>query len=127
MGDQMLKLDSIIQVLQEQNSEIQRLQKEVKVLRHDQKLNQSNSNDNMTNKLEHLLNQNLIPHYSKLENLVLKLAEEDRRRSERELMAMSDEISATFGNKLDNTLKQELSTNIVPQINRVLDTIAQKM
>ncbi|GBN27463.1 Enhancer of mRNA-decapping protein 4 [Araneus ventricosus] len=114
MGDQMLKLDSIIQVLQEQNSEIQRLQKEVKVLRHDQKLNQSNSNDNMTNKLEHLLNQNLIPHYSKLENLVLKLAEEDRRRSERELMAMSDEISATFGNKLDNTLKQELSTNIVP-------------
>ncbi|CAL1278496.1 unnamed protein product [Larinioides sclopetarius] len=127
MGEQMLKLDSIIQVLQEQNSEIQRLQKEVKVLRHDQKLNQSNSNDNITNKLEHLLNQTLIPHYSKLENLVLKIAEEDRRRSERELMAMSGEISATFGSKLDNTLKQELSTNIVPQINRVLDTIAQKM
>ncbi|XP_055929956.1 enhancer of mRNA-decapping protein 4-like [Argiope bruennichi] len=127
MSDHMQKLDSIVEVLQDQNSEIQRLQKEVKMLRHDQKLSQSNSNDNITNKLEHLLNQNLVPHYSKLENVVLKMVEEERRRSERELMVMSEEISATFSNKLDNTLKQELSSNIVPQINRVLDTIAQKM
>ncbi|GFS92307.1 enhancer of mRNA-decapping protein 4 [Nephila pilipes] len=126
-SDHMQKLDAIIEVMQDQNTEIQRLQKEVKILRHDQKHNQANTKDSMSNKLDHVINQNLVPHYTKLENLIVKMADEDRRLSERELVTMSDEIAATFGSKLDSTLKQELASNIVPQINRVLDTIAQKM
>ncbi|KAG8183616.1 hypothetical protein JTE90_025167 [Oedothorax gibbosus] len=55
------------------------------------------------------------------------MSEDGSRHSDRELVLLSDQISATFSNKLENTLKQELTSNVVPQINRVLDTIAQKM
>ncbi|GFQ69841.1 enhancer of mRNA-decapping protein 4 [Trichonephila clavata] len=121
------KLDAIIEVMQVQNSEIQRLQKEIKILRHDQIHNQVNTKDSVSSKLDHVITQNLVSHYSKLENLIIKMAEEDRRRTDCELITMSGEIASTFGSKLDSTLKQELASNIVPQINRVLDTIAQKM
>ncbi|GFQ92202.1 enhancer of mRNA-decapping protein 4 [Trichonephila clavata] len=96
------KLDAIIEVMQVQNSEIQRLQKEIKILRHDQIHNQVNTKDSVSSKLDHVITQNLVSHYSKLENLIIKMAEEDRRRTDCELITMSE-------------------------INRVLDTIAQKM
>ncbi|GIY27632.1 enhancer of mRNA-decapping protein 4 [Caerostris darwini] len=127
LNDHMQKFDNIIEVIQSQNTEIQRLQREVKILRHDQKTYQANSKDSMTNKLELAINQNLAVHYSKVENLVLKMIEENRQHSEQELLAMSSQISATFSNKLENTLKEELSSSIVPLIHRALDTVAQKI
>lgn len=52
---------------------------------------------------------------SRIENLIIKSSEEEHRRVERELAVISNDISSTFGNRLDNTLKQELASCILPR------------
>ncbi|KAF8794125.1 Enhancer of mRNA-decapping protein 4 like protein [Argiope bruennichi] len=113
MSDHMQKLDSIVEVLQDQNSEIQRLQKEVKMLRHDQKLSQSNSNDNITNKLEHLLNQNLVPH------LVCFL--------QPFLDSISQILSTSLQGVVQASCKDVFQNNVVPSFDKACQHLFQQL
>ncbi|XP_071039309.1 enhancer of mRNA-decapping protein 4 [Parasteatoda tepidariorum] len=122
------KIGAFTNIMHDQRCDIQNLQKEIKLLRQNQMLSQQSLDETViTSKLEGVVSQTLLPHYSRLENLVLKKADEERRRTERELIKISNDMSSSLGNRLESTLKQELSANIVPQINRVLDTVSQKM
>ncbi|XP_035222933.1 enhancer of mRNA-decapping protein 4-like [Stegodyphus dumicola] len=127
MGDMLFKLESLIDVVQDQRGEIEGLKSEIKLLQQDRKGTEIADESNLSKKLDLVISQHLIPDYARLENLILKNAEDNRQRSERELVIMSEEVSSTFSKRLESILKQELTSNIVPQINRALDTIAQKM
>lgn len=123
--DEMLtRIEALADISNSNRRDIQNLQNEIKSLQ-DQKHNQFSTN--LSKKLDQVVSQQLVSGYSRIENLILKSTEDDQRRIDRELAAISSDLSSSFGNRLDSTLKQELASSILPQINRVLDTVAQKM
>ncbi|XP_054714115.1 enhancer of mRNA-decapping protein 4-like isoform X2 [Uloborus diversus] len=119
------KMDTLTSVLRDQRCEIQSLQNEIKLLRQEQKHSQTAVS--FSNKLDQIISQQLVPDYSRLETVIVRTAEESRQHSEKNIAIMTDEIASNFGNRLENTLKYELSTTVIPQVNNVLDTVGQKM